>query len=304
VGGACNAGQCAPHKIADTPGGAAWYIAVDDTHVYWASIPTVLAPMSTPGDGHVRKVPKLGGAVTELSTLPVSFDLVLVKDDVYFTTNKDLNGIRRVPKAGGVEPIIVYNARATDIIARGDRIFFSGLGIWELQASNTGIKLSDSQTEVGKNEEGLTADSDNLWWILHAGPNGSVNRLALSDPTEKAALVNPAKGARRLASDNDAIYWISESLNEGIWRLPKNGGAAQNISRVTMRYGTVIIDGPFAYATADADINGTVYRMNKADGSGAIALASNLKSPVGLAQDDRAIYFTERVTGAIWRMTK
>lgn len=65
----------------------------------------------------------------------------------------------------------------------------------------------------------------------------------------------------------------------------------------------MILDGQNGYVTAEGE--GTVIRFIKTgDNAGGVIVAKDLKLPCGLAQDEMAIYFTERFGGKIWRMVK
>jgi hypothetical protein len=296
-GGACTSGQCEPYVIADSqPGASAWYIAVDETSVYWTSFVALGVPVRR-GDGKVRSAPKLGGAARILANVSQSFDLVVDETHVFFTTEV-AGGLYRVAKTGG-DPFRLASGAALDVVRQANQLYFTGGNAVRELTLPDGLRTI-APAEQGA--EGIAVDETHLFWMNHTG--GEDAGILTKKPTADgggAPVSFAAPGGRRLAIDEDAVYWTSSNPNFAVMRQPKAGGPAVRLIEAAIRFGSVVVDGAYVYAALEPE--GRIVRVTKLGGV-AEELARGLANPTGLAQDADALYFTEGGTGLIKRLRK
>lgn len=290
-GGACVDGRCTPWVIAEgIP--APWYVAVDESQVYVTS-----HVYRDAGSGALYAIPKDGGGdASPLVQLVDTFD-VLVGDASLVVSSVGEESLFRVSKAGNAQR--VWDAGKTlDLTQRAGNVYFTARSPenHDVRALTPEGAVSDlrSISVDGVELEGIVIDATHIYYADRRGWIGRVEDDG-SDPRDDW---HAAKRVRRLAIDEDAVYWTSDT---SAFRVEKDGGG-EIVLVDNVGYGTIVIDGEYAYITvADA---GRVVRVNKRDGGGLVELATGLGHPLGLAVDRDSLYFTERDRGRVWRMMK
>jgi hypothetical protein len=299
-GGTCTGGQCGPYVIADSGKAvSAWYIAVDDVNVYWTSLP-IVGRNSLPGDGKVRAAPKLGGPSRIVADTATSFDIAVLGESVFFTAFKgEVPGLHRVSKSGGEVTTMWGGSDAFDLAIHSGKLYFTGGGA--VRALTLPAQI-ETVTTASASAEGITVDDEHVYWAEHYQDDGGViSRFERA--TQKLDELEPVQpGARRMTSDADAIYWTASAPSHAIMRRSKRGGPALRLFEGESHYGSIVVDDQYLYVAAENEAR--IMRMNKVDGSERVDLATGLRSPIGLAQDPDALYFTERVGGLVKRLRK
>jgi hypothetical protein len=302
-GGGCVDGECTPYPVVQAP--SAWYLAVDATHVYWTSRdPSVYGAA---GSGEVQRAPKLGGATPDtLAVDPNAFDLAVVGPAVFFSSfggaAGTTSGVYRTSAVPGSDAAVGVADIGVEVLAQGDKAYVITRGdpnaIHSVDVTGTATPFATFGTTENRTE-GLASDGEYLYWADHRDV-GSVARIKLTGGMVQT-VVSGIAYPRRIAVDAEFVYWVADT-RPAIERARKTGGLAALVLAADVGYGRVIADARHLYATIDRE--GRVIRMDK-DGANVRTVAPGLGHPVGLAQDDVAIYFSDcSPGGSVWRMVK
>jgi sugar lactone lactonase YvrE len=262
-----------------------WDLAVDATHVYWA----------TP-QGGVWKAPKAGGEAEELFGGPPGYAngesaIALYGDDVYWVSGVD-SAVRSVPKSGGAAVVLASDPGILWTIAANDTGVYWGyingdariMRLAPGAATPTLVAKPVNPSKIAVNESHVYFGDMSATKLMRAPiAGGSANTLASSVHSYKVVI------------DATAIYWTtgdptSDVMGDGrVYREPLTGGKP-----------TVLVDGldwPTGIAT-DAQhvyftdsVSGKIMRV-PLEGGTAVALAEQQYTPWALALDDKAVYYT------------
>ncbi len=269
-------------------------IAVDATHVYWAT------SGSGCNDGLIRRMPKAGGAIETLaSNQPNPRALDLDQDHVYFYDACGSGLLRRVPKQGG--PVFDYPITVVDsgraMAVGGQDVYFSDYGLLRIAKSGGKRLMVDSSAYV----YAVAADATGAYWMGPVGGGGSTYGVFAHAPGSVGAtvLANPAGVTNTLGIDQDYVYFGS---SPGIRRVSKKGGAISTVA--TGSVWRLAVDDSAVYWTDG--FGGAAYTINKAPKSGGptTVVATGSGAYVSIAVDDRCVYWADLYGGDIRRAPK
>lgn len=280
-------------------------LAIDATHVYFTQ--SNVAP-----SGVIRKVPKLGGAVTDVrpasdfgSALGVSRTIALDKNYIYYLEKSYSRNFLRVPKNGSAAPenlgVLGANAaQAIDITLDADangtatRVFSTqkcnGPGVWAgdivaKTATNLAPDFGGGPCDaVGR---GMVYVGKKLYFGLSIQQKIDVIDYAAQTPTVSTFWSNLGCGITDLASDGTHLYvtcgaqLLSFDLPNGTTKtvIASGSGPQHVVADGTAIY--VIADG--LYRFAPNEVNATLDASHKI----ASAPVSFFRS---LALDATAVY--------------
>jgi hypothetical protein len=260
-------------------------IAVDRTHVYWASAPGGC------GEGTIRRIPKCGGPVEVLADDEPNPRAIALDDDrVYYYDACGSGLLRSVPKDGG--PVQTYTISVMDsgraLAVGGDQIYFSDYGLLRIPKTGGMQAVIESDHYV----YAVAADARGVFWGGPARASSSYVVYAYHPgDTEPTVLTRPDDLSNHLTIDDDFVYYFARS---NIWRVPRGGGEATPVvvSRVGHR---MAVDESSVYWTYGFSGSGgyTVYKAPKAGGGEAVEIGSGDGAYVDIAVDERCVYLAD-----------
>lgn len=303
--GGCVDGRCRPYVLVENVV-APFEIAVDDQSVYWTSVDYADAG----GSGVVGKVDKrLGGDPREIRALDDSFGVTDDGARIVVTGRRSATagqGVQHLDKATGEGPELGIGTGPLQAVARGGRIYWtSALGaLYSAQPDGGGQQQHASKPDGGNIFEGIAADQTHVYFTHLGGSIGYVGRVSIASGTADAPWAPGEDNPRRIALDDDAVYWMGASNPGVIRRRAKASGTLPTtlLADAGTGWGGIAVDGTHLYATLAPE--GRVVRMDKRTGGGLADVATGLVEPNGIAVDDEAVYFVERAKNRIWRVVK
>ncbi len=243
--------------------------AVDTTHFYWSYD-------SDNGFG-VRRVPRSGGAVETLTTLPDFARGLAVDDrDVYvglFSSTGGVRGLMRFPKSGG--PIVaiadatygfeVLALSATRVYARDPQWLWSFDKATDARTHNL---LPWASRAVVDGEALFVTHGTDQW--NGQPPTGRV--YVLPGGVAPAILLAERQASpTSLAVDGAFVYWLNIGTlthddagtrpddNGTLMRMPKSGGTPVTVTPTPGANGTIVVDDECVYWAA----NGAIMKVHK-----------------------------------------
>jgi len=311
--GACDNGECTPYKVKCDAPSAPYYLAVDDSHVFWTS------RSFFGGDDYIHRRPKddLTAANERIGQkLEGVFAIALSASNIFVTVadSKPLAGLRMYAKDGSMETS-KQGGNAVDLALTptGDRVYFTNEAVrWVLSNNqDPGVNTIRNNVNLG---EGIAVDSTHVYWTIHAQPSdgGAVWRALLNDGDNAGEVfVGNLAYPRRLTLADDALYVVNSSNLEtaigpirsgSVVRKLKGGGVIDLMTDAKTGRGGIVVDERFAYVTLEE--GGQVVRVNKTNGLERRVVQEGLDRPIGIAKDATSLWFGETGTGCLWRMTR
>lgn len=294
-GGTCEDGACRPYVVVDQVK-APFYVEVDDAFAYWTS------HKSVGGVGTVQRVDKIAGGVPQtIAALENSFDMAFAGEWLFVTAPaQSAVGLHRMLRDGG-SATAEYEGGVLEVTASGGAVYFTASNDSVLARSPEGALRT--VVADGGEPEGVVVHGGLVYWANNL-PLGSIGRVAEDGAQPIPGYVGGEQRPRRGTTDGTALYWTSNALGGAVSRKVLGDGnvTVRLLEDAGVNRGSVVVDADHLYATLETA--GRVVRMNKVDGSDLRVLAEGLDLPTGLAQDETAIYFTERGKDRIWRMVK
>jgi len=314
-------------------------IALGNEHVYWAEGSTG----TNQNDGKVRRVPKAGGAREDLqldAIWPAHIQVNGAGEAVYADGGMDewrIQGIRRIPLAGGVQTLAAGVA-ASGHIDVDDSFVYASSGFSIVKVPRAGLGNAQLVSPTSFYVEGVETDGSHVYW-QERDPFASVFRAPV-DGTLSPTLMGVAAGvASGVRLSRDYVY--ASALTSNLIRVPKTGGVAEAIANDLAFPDEFVVDEEFVYVTesdsgsltrirlsdgARASLSGldlffgwyamdhdanAVYvmspdrliRIAKSDGSQSSpygpVLQDQFQAPASVAVDDTNLYWTENLLGAL-----
>jgi hypothetical protein len=317
LGGACNAGVCAPVAIATKQSGPIWLTQLG-SQIFWsdyngndvtsadkfdASIhvlagePIIDQPWGIVADDSKIYVANEGPASDVLGCQPNQCDLssvlydsglmptvVAVAGNFVYWMEPDVDSISRVPKTGGA----IQN-------------------------------LASPDTSNGTSQFAcIASDGTYVYWSEPA--NDKIRREGVAaNPTDVFTLSSGAFPTALLV-DGTTLYFVAQGSGNGdgligFGNLDGTGGPQTLADKQQLPW-AITTDATYIYWTTSGTFDGNdlpngdggVYRCEKTNCTAPVQLVGNLMDARGIAVDDRAIYFTTFATGTadgtIWRLAK
>jgi hypothetical protein len=284
-------------------------IAIDETHVYWTNYGD-----SVDVEGSIARVPKVGGEPTTLVSGPLAQPNSIVVDgsDVYWS-NYGSGTIARVSKVGG-SPIIlaVGQSFASNVRVLGDDIFWLKYVGSHLIMRASAWDGGNVATVVSANEPitGFAIDNSSVIWLNWNQQEVLKSPLAGGTPV---VIASNQGSPRTVVVDANNAYWITEGpyYTGAIMQGPLNGAyppitLVPQLPESDQPRRSIALDDNFAYWTdrgKHLQSNGRVARVPIGGGDVEV-LASTQASPVGIAVDDSAVYWTNVDDGTVRKLMK
>ena len=173
-------------------------IALDGGELFWANY----------SSGEVSKVATTGGPISVLATQPDHagglIGIALDATSIYFT-NRNRGVVWGLARAGGAARILAMAPNPRQIVAFGDRIFWTSengqVDTAEI-AGNSFATIADAQNDPYD----IAVDHEFLYWTSTG--NGTVMRTAL-DGSGQLAIATDQASPYGIAVDESAVYWTN-----------------------------------------------------------------------------------------------
>lgn len=151
----------------------------------------------------------------------------------------------------------------------------------------------------------LVVDDKYIYWVNQAdepSATGTITRIAKAGG-EPEVLASHQAVPEGIALDDDAVYWIARGVAVGngqLMRVPKAGGepAPQAVALAT--YGTLAVDDQNIYLSDRFFVES----IPKAGGAPQVIAQLNSPAMLGIAIDDRRVYFTDMAGGSVRSVAK
>jgi hypothetical protein len=190
-------------------------IAVDETHVYWATIQGSV--------NYVRRMVKGGGAVEPVSSEKArATELAVTKANVVWTTkDSPLGAVYSAPKSGADASVIAPNQAVPHGIASdGTKVFWATTTNNQInQALLDGSGLASIESKGQPNE--LTTDGKRVYWTTVTNPFG-LYAVESSFQSTFTTLATFGAAAYGIVVDDKNVYWATANA---IQRMPKDGSS-------------------------------------------------------------------------------
>ena len=265
-------------------------IAVDATHVYWATAYTIMkAPIGggTPtllaaqgggaialdttdlywtneGDATVAKLPIDGGTPTLLAAEGGSL-IAVDTTSVYWAT---AGSIRKVPIGGGVPTTLVAAQKPTGIAVDTSSVY------WTTESSLLKLPLGGGSTTTLSTSfgspKGVTTDGKNVYWVTqpptggYSGNGGGLGKV-MKVPVSGGTATTLHSGTYRplaIAADADSAYWVNAATGatEGsVMKVALGGGPPVKLA-CGQKPTAIAVDATSVYWT---NSDGTVLKIPK-----------------------------------------
>ncbi|HEU4410101.1 MAG TPA: hypothetical protein VFS43_32905 [Polyangiaceae bacterium] len=267
-------------------------LAVDATHVFFndgygriwgARKDGAGAPFEVlPGAGPSR--PNPAGGLHALT-------LIADGDDLVFTAD---SGLWRLRKAGGAPKPVTSGKQDAVMLAADEGYFyfstFDGSPIRRVpKAGGEAVAVGE-----GIKSGALAVDGSHLYVAAYG--RGTLSRRPKAGG-RAAALASGLPKPVGLALDDDAVY-VSCEADGSVRRVPKAGGPAKVIARDQINHDELALDRDYVY-WASWEEGGPLRRVRKDGSAPPETLLSGLRSPEGVAVDERNVYVANKGFGEV-----
>ncbi len=287
-----DAGTGQPLELASNEGGMPSGIAVDSTHVYWAShdneqIRRTLIGVSAPE--------------TFVAAQPGAFGVALDQDYVYWTTD---SGVFRAPKSTGeAEELAKSLPRPYGIALDDANVYVTTLygngDIYRISKAGGGAVAIALDVDTA---EAITVDEQYVYFgTNHTGDatsnNGSIGRIPKDTQTvDDVEIIRTYAGhPRTLVLADGRLYWTSFLEFGSIQSTSLDGRDTKTVENGISWPSALAVDKYGVYA---GGWDGIMTRVPSSDYS---PKGTGLAGFTFLALDAKNIYWTERIEGRVWQ---
>jgi sugar lactone lactonase YvrE len=303
LGGACSLGTCQPVALAGVLLGVN-ALTLDTENVYFSDIQS----------GTVYRMTKNGASLTALVTVaeePVQ--LAVDATNLYYADQGTGSIVRCALASPACSPgSVIAPAPMAEGLAIDSEYFYwtadTDAGGTILQAAKPGGSGSATLASPAAKPHQVTVDSAYVYWTASPGGHGGgeVSRAPLpgmfvGSPTNYATGLSDPIG---LAVNTTTIFWANHGGGT-VMSCPL-GGCAPSGPTVVAGQGVtspnaIALDPSYFYFT---DTAGTVDRCPLAGCTGVVTVMASGGSPLQIAVDTEAVYWTDSERGAVFKVAK
>jgi hypothetical protein len=317
LGGACNAGMCAPVAIASKLNGVVNLAQMTD-RVFWTEYP----------GNEIASADKVDASLNVLAGYPIADSpWGIATDDsfVYVVNSGSASTILRCPPSqcdqstvlydGGLQPTVIALAGnfaywAEPFVDSISRMPKSGGAVQQLATPDT----SNSTAQYAC----IVSDGTYVYWS--EPQNGLIRRQAVAAQPQTVFTLQGTSFPMTLLIDGTTLYFVATGTSNGAGvigygNLDGTGGVQVVAPGQHFPWG-LATDATYLYWTTEGDFdakgnpmnNGGVFRCEKTGCTTPVQLADGLADARGIVVDDTAIYFGTFATGTndstVWRLAK
>ncbi|MBK8252307.1 MAG: hypothetical protein IPK82_06510 [Polyangiaceae bacterium] len=153
---------------------------------------------------------------------------------------------------------------------------------------------SDRSINVGRPAISAAAPDSGSVQLNAPYPPSPVQTPLVPPPGAAMSLADMTGYTFQLALDNEFVYWAEYTRGNGLWRVPRSGGAKQQIASVNPYARGVVADKTHVYFTSDAQADGlggppVLYRVGKSGGP--VELVAREVQSGHLATDGQRVFW-------------
>jgi hypothetical protein len=267
-------------------------IALDADYVY------VGVTSQTPTIGRIHRIPKRGRAQSTITDGSFVMNELAVDDSLVYFDHSG-GGPFAVGKGGGAVTLLGSNEYAGGIAVDGERVYWTTLQSADgfvMSATKDGSQHSVLGVDLGLPVP-IVVDGANVYWAnqtgeIWAAPKGGGASTKLGAK---------AKVAPHLGQDGTHVYFaFGEAAEQAmrVGRVPKQGGAVQEIAQLSGAVTGVTVSGGRVYV----GIQGAIFSI-AVDGTAQKQINDTDSANGGLAVDGDAIYFAS-FAGDVYRVAQ
>ncbi|WP_394823618.1 TolB family protein [Pendulispora albinea] len=192
----------------------------------------------------------------------------------------------------------------------GDRLMKAGTSApsTPVQVAPKALALADPAVASNGASNGATngaTDGASLFYLAPADDKTLLDVMRV--PLAGGKPVRVASGGRSarvlfVAADSKYVYWPEAGR---LMKAPVGGGASSEVAKVVYAWAAVSDGNHLYWSDSPGDNMGTIRRI-KIDGGEAETLTSGFSFPVGLALDDKSVFFVnyDSEDGGVYRVPK
>lgn len=265
-------------------------IALDDTHVYWATA------------GSIMRIPKSGAAQPTLVAGGYLGTENMVVDATHVYWNSFGSGsVTRWNKQTGEETTIYQGTIGGSGIAIHGGYLYWSVAHAEILPDGSLLRapLGGGTTETlatALSPYDITVDATHVYWA----DAGAVKKM----PKEGGPIEDLVEAqAWGVASDDEFVYWSDPFDNQSgmLGRVPKAGGTPEHVTDCAGSAHGLVVDATHVYWT---DRSGFVLKAPKLGGE-ATVLAADQPDAINIALDDASVYWVNLTDpGAVSKVDK
>jgi hypothetical protein len=211
------------------------------------------------------------------------YGLAVDATNIYYTTSGTTGGLKKAPIGGGTGTLIATEG-ASGLAISGTTLF---IGALDIQSTPTGGGPLTILAMGQGQPYGMTADSNNVYWVT---PNGVVGSVPIAGGTMTTLASNQGSNDSGIAVDASNVYWAN-SYAGTILSVPITGGGFTTIVTGQTRPSSVAVGGGYVYWTNNAN-PGSVMKAPVGGGVAPTAIATGQAYPWGIAVDSTYVYWT------------
>ena len=282
-------------------------LAVDDTHAYFS-----FDPGFTSDPQAVRRVSVAGGSTETIGSVDNPFGIATTDSYVFFGSH---DGLQRWSKGGGSAEVVATQTGIDSAVADDTAVYFASAYFGSGVVGS--FSLTDGTTTtlaMVNSPASLALGGSGQLFVLDVGSAGNCSDVNVwSVPRDGSAqasqLASGQDGSSGLGADAAHVYWVA-SCEDGIWRVPIDGGTAElfqtnDANQLTIHAGFLYWTEPAAFPTK----GGFVQRVSTT--GGAVETLAEIGNVTGFGEPDPTpdriavaggfVYWTNP-GGGVWRV--
>ncbi len=229
-------------------------IEVDAEAVYWGDQGDY---WDTSKPGRIARVGKSGGAVQEITSDAVVYNLTSDATTLFFSS---ANAVKKVPKTGGSKTTLAGAVDALNDIAADPS------GVYFTTSTQNGLPVSQGMGTVQRVSPSggiltLLAEAKSAGGVavtpayVFFGTKGTIMRMPKAGGTPMPMATS--SGVSRIATDDTNVYW-TDCTSGSVLTVPIEGGEPLTLASGYVCPAGLTVEANYVYFTDRGNLNGTI----------------------------------------------